>query len=152
MHKFDNPTSLQAEGIQITFETPGVDEYRGLRKAAGLDPRSAEGAAVGLPNTFFAVLLRKQGSLIGMGRIVGDGGLTFQVVDIAIEPAYQGRGLGKIVVGEIVRHLQQTAPAHAHISLLADGSAKHLYAQFGFRETAPASIGMALPDPAADAI
>jgi hypothetical protein len=30
------------------------------------------------------------------------------------------------------------------VSLLADGPAKHLYAQFGFAETAPASVAMAL--------
>jgi hypothetical protein len=29
------------------------------------------------------------------------------------------------------------------VSLLADGSAKQLYAQFGFAETAPVSVGMA---------
>jgi hypothetical protein len=34
------------------------------------------------------------------------------------------------------------------VSLLADGSAKQLYAQFGFAETAPASVGMAWKRPA----
>ena len=33
-----------------------------------------------------------------MGRVIGDGGLFFQVVDIAVEPAHQGRGLGKAIV------------------------------------------------------
>ena len=79
-----------------------------------------------------------------MGRIVGDGGLTFQVVDIAVDPAHQGRGLGKVIVGKLVEHLREVAPAGAHISLLADGSAEHLYAKFGFTVTAPASVGMDL--------
>lgn len=80
-----------------------------------------------------------------MGRIVGDGGLAFQIVDIAVEPAHQGKGLGKAIVGRLVQYLDEVAPAGAGISLLADGPAKYLYAQFGFRETAPASVGMDLP-------
>jgi len=146
MDKLQSPESLLAEGIELICETPVADEYRSLRVAASLAPRSAEGAAIGLPNTLFGVTLRKEGKLIGMGRIVGDGGLAFQIVDIAIQPAYQGRGLGKIIVAELVEYLRKTAPAGAHISLFADGPAKHLYAQFGFEETTPASVGMSLPN------
>ena len=61
-----------------------------------------------------------------------------------VEPAHQGRGLGKANVGVIVGHLRRTASAGAHVSLMADGYAQHLYAQFGFKPTAPASVGMAL--------
>src|SRR6266403_353967 len=56
--------------------------------AAGLSPKTAEAAAAGLPNTLFAVLVRKDGRVVGMGRLVGDGGLFFQVVDIAVEPRH----------------------------------------------------------------
>ncbi len=129
----------------LRLDTPAADEYRDLRVRAGLSPKSAEGAAIGLPNTFFAIVIRAGGQLVGMGRIVGDGGLSFQIVDIAVHPDHQGRGLGKAIVSRLVEHLRITAPAGAHISLLADGPAEHLYAQFGFRPTAPASIGMDLP-------
>ena len=110
---------------------------------AGLSPESAEAAAAGLPNTLFAVLIRKDARVVAMGRLVGDGGLFFQLVDIAVEPAHQGRGLGKAVVGTIVDHVKRTAPIGARVSLLADGEAHRLYAQFGFRLTAPGSVGMA---------
>jgi predicted N-acetyltransferase YhbS len=79
-----------------------------------------------------------------MGRVVGDSGLFYQVVDIAVEPEHQRRGLGKAIVGKIVDHLKRSAPSGAHVSLIADGTAHHLYAQFGFKPTAPDSIGMAL--------
>jgi ribosomal protein S18 acetylase RimI-like enzyme len=79
-----------------------------------------------------------------MSRVIGDGGLFFQVVDIAVEPEHQRRGLGKAIVGKIVEHLKQTAPVGAYVSLMADGEAQRLYAQFGFNLTAPTSVGMAL--------
>ena len=43
-----------------------------------------------LPNTVFAVVIRKDGEAVGMGRVVGDGGLFFQVVDIAVLPEHHG--------------------------------------------------------------
>jgi ribosomal protein S18 acetylase RimI-like enzyme len=130
-------------GYNLTIGIPSVEDYRRLRTSAGLSPKSAEAAASGLPNTLFGVLILKDNQLVGMGRVIGDGGLFYQVVDIAVEQAHQRRGLGKAIVGKIVEHLKQSAPAGAHVSLIADGDAWHLYAQFGFEPTAPASIGMA---------
>jgi len=123
---------------------PAVDDYRRLRVVAGLSPKSAEAAARGLPNTQFGVSIEHAGRVIGMGRIIGDGGCFYQVVDIAIEPAHQGRGLGKRIVAALVDWLHANAPDGAYVSLIADGPAQFLYAQFGFEPTAPASIGMAL--------
>ena len=77
-----------------------------------------------------------------MGRAVGDG-LFYQLVDIAVDPAHQGQGLGKRIVAMLVEGLRQRAPAEAYVSLIADGEAHRLYARHGFRPTAPASIGMA---------
>jgi hypothetical protein len=53
--------------------------------------------------------------------------------------------LGKAIVGKIAEYLRQETPSGAYVSLIADGEAHRLYAQFGFEPTAPASIGMALP-------
>jgi len=130
-------------GYDLVVEVPSSETYRHLRAAAGLSPKTAEAAAAGLPNTLFAVLVRKDGRVVGMGRLVGDGGLFFQVVDIAVEPRHQGRGLGKAIVGKIVEHVRATAPTGAYVSLMADGRANRLYSQFGFVPTAPTSIGMA---------
>ena len=79
-----------------------------------------------------------------MGRIIGDGGTAFQIVDIAVEPEHQGQGLGKLIMTALVDHLRANAPASAYVSLIADGDARHLYAKFGFEPVMPASIGMAL--------
>ena len=126
----------------VTVETPGIEDYCRLRRVAGLTPRSEKAAAAGLPNTVVAVLVRHDAEVVGMGRVMGDG-LCYQVVDIAVEPAHQGRGVGKAIMSALMKELRQLAPAEAYVSLIADGDAKHLYAQYGFEPTAPASIGMA---------
>ncbi|MFB6286765.1 MAG: GNAT family N-acetyltransferase [Candidatus Bipolaricaulia bacterium] len=121
---------------------PSVEDYRALRKRAGLSERTREAAEAGLPNTWVGVRIEHDGEAVGMGRIVGDGGCFFKVVDIAVLPEHQGQGLGKRIMSALMRHFEAHAPESASLSLIADGEAKHLYAQFGFQPTAPQSIGM----------
>jgi ribosomal protein S18 acetylase RimI-like enzyme len=132
----------EAEKYELLTGTPSPDNYRRLRIAAGLSAKSAEAAAAGLPNTIFGVLIRKEGEVVGMGRIIGDRGLFFQIVDIAVDPKHQKRGLGKRIVAALVGHLRETAPSGAYVSLIADGEAHRLYSLYGFEPTAPKSIGM----------
>ncbi|MFD1957229.1 GNAT family N-acetyltransferase [Paenibacillus thailandensis] len=121
---------------------PEPEEYAALREAAGLSPKDVAKSAVGLPNSLFAVTLRDSGKLIGMGRVIGDGGCFFHVVDIAVDPAYQGRGLGKRIMRRITEYLDAHASSGAYVSLMADVPADHLYKQFGFVYGYPKSVGM----------
>jgi GNAT superfamily N-acetyltransferase len=128
----------------VTLATPLPHDYRRLRSVAGLTPRSTEATAAGLPNTFIGVVVEQDGRPIGMGRIIGDGALFFQVVDVAVEPEHQGKGLGKRIMGALIDELRRRVTAEAYVSLIADGEAHKLYRQFGFELTAPASVGMAM--------
>jgi ribosomal protein S18 acetylase RimI-like enzyme len=82
--------------------------------------------------------------VVGMGRVVGDAGCFYHVVDIAVLPEHQGRGFGKAIMREISDYIEREVPESGFVSLLADGEAYELYQQFGFALTAPESVGMAL--------
>ncbi|MBH2072050.1 MAG: GNAT family N-acetyltransferase [Burkholderiales bacterium] len=133
-----------ASPYTIRLAIPAIATYQLLRVAAGLSAKSTEAAAKGLPNSLFAVQVLLGDEVVGMGRIIGDGGCFFQVVDIAVLPAHQGKGLGKLIMREVRQFIDSDVPESAYVSLIADGQAQDLYAQFGFRHTAPASVGMAL--------
>ncbi len=135
---------MSASAYTISHDIPSVDTYRHLRQAAGLSPKTAAAAARGLPNSLFAVQVLCDGQTVAMGRVIGDGGTFYQVVDIAVLPPHQGRGLGKTVMREISAYIAREVPESAYVSLLADGEAYRLYQQYGFALTAPASVGMAL--------
>jgi GNAT superfamily N-acetyltransferase len=79
-----------------------------------------------------------------MGRVVGDGGWYFHVVDMAVLPDHQRRGLGDAVLTYLLEQIHARAPEGAFVSLLADPPGRPLYARHGFVESAPHSIGMAL--------
>ncbi len=128
--------------LTLHARIPDIDTYRHLRREAGLSPKTSDAAAVGLPNSLYAVQAFDGPNVVGMGRVIGDGGLFFQVVDIAVLPAYQGQGIGKQIMAAISDWLRANVPESGYVSLLADGEAQQLYAQFGFVLTAPASVGM----------
>ncbi|MEV8533700.1 GNAT family N-acetyltransferase [Streptomyces sp. NPDC051211] len=122
---------------------PNIETYRRLRGETGLGAKSVAGSAIGLPNSWYGVTVAYGAETVGMGRIVGDGGCFLQIVDICVLPAHQGRGLGKLIMTELTAELERRAPEGTYVSLIADGDARHLYAKFGFTETAPESVGMA---------
>ncbi len=136
--------NLSLSELEVREQPPGVEEYLALRVSCGLSPRSEEGAAIGLANSYFAVTVYAEGELIGMGRIIGDGGCHMQIVDVAVRPDYQGKGIGKMIFARLVDHLNQSAPDKTYVSLIADVPADQLYRQFGFAYTQPEGQGMYL--------
>ncbi|CAM4432088.1 GNAT family N-acetyltransferase [Paenibacillus tarimensis] len=129
--------------IEISHRAPDPEEYNVLRVKAGLSPKDLAGAKIGLQNSIFVMTLRNPDQqLVGMGRVIGDGGCFYQVVDIAVDPDYQGKGYGKMIMTELMNYLDTNAPKDSYVSLIADVPADGLYKQYGFEYTAPKSVGM----------
>lgn len=123
---------------------PDVEAFLALRKAAGLTPYSREAAERGLANTVFGVSVYDTDSaeLVGMGRIVGDGGCIYHICDMAVHPDHQRQGLGSHIMDRLVQYLEEEAPEGAYVNLMADVDG--FYEAWGFEQTAPASKGMAM--------
>lgn len=134
---------MSESAIRLVDEKTSMDEFRMLREQSGLSGKTEAAAIAGLAGGLFAVTLRDDDKAIGMGRIIGDGGCHYQVVDIAVLPDYQGQGWGKAIMARLKGWIDENVPESGYVSLIADGEAKQLYAQYGFTETAPASVGMA---------
>jgi GNAT superfamily N-acetyltransferase len=89
------------------------------------------------------VVEERTGKTVAMGRVLGDGGWYFHVVDMAVDPGHQRRGLGAAILAALLDTIRDGAPTGAYVNLLADPPGRALYARHGFRETAPESVGMA---------
>jgi hypothetical protein len=78
--------------------TPPLQDYLHLQTMTSLSPKSTEAALKGLQNTHFALTAHCTVTrrVIGMSCIIGDGGIFFQFVDIAIELEWQGDGIGRL--------------------------------------------------------
>jgi GNAT superfamily N-acetyltransferase len=132
-------------GYRLLAGAPPVDAYLRLRSESGLSPKTAEQAAAALPGGWAAchvVTDDASAEVVGMGRVLGDGGWYFHVVDMAVLPGHQRRGLGDAVLTWLLDQVRTRAPAGAYVNLFADPPGRRLYERHGFTETAPASVGM----------
>jgi ribosomal protein S18 acetylase RimI-like enzyme len=139
----DPPAPLP--GYRLVGGPPTVADYLSLRQRSGLSPRRSDQAAAALPGSWAAVhvLQEASGTTVGMGRVLGDGGWYFHVVDMAVLPEHQRRGIGDGILAALLAAIRDGAPAGAYVNLLADPPGRRLYQRHGFRDTAPDSVGMA---------
>jgi ribosomal protein S18 acetylase RimI-like enzyme len=128
--------------FKVSYVPPLPKDYINLRVEAGMSEKSMEAASIGLRHSLFAVSIYRVSNLVAMGRLIGDGGAFFQIVDIAVKPDHQGNGLGKLVMEEIMAYLEQHTYVGSYVSLIADDPANKLYEKFGFSYTNPESHGM----------
>jgi len=127
---------------EVVEKVPPVDDFLRLRKVTGLTPRPKDAAIKALPRSVYGVHIIISRTVRAMGRIVGDGALNFDIVDVAVDPEFQGKGYGRIIMENIINFLNREAPQGAYITLIAD--VPELYAKFGFQLTRPESEGMYL--------
>jgi len=128
--------------MNISYNAPSAMEYVSLRLKTGMGTKDLSKAEIALKNSLFIVTLWDEDRLIGFGRIVGDEGITYVVSDIMVDPSYQGKGLGKIIMKEIDSYLEQNTDQYAYVCLIANKPADKLYSQFGFEYVDPKSCGM----------
>ena len=83
--------------IRYSNEPPEVQAYCDLRVKAGMSPKSVVHSKR-FTKWSFNITIYEDQQLIGMGRVIGDGGTTFQIVDIAVDPDYQGQGYGRVIL------------------------------------------------------
>lgn len=127
----------------LTHEVPQAEEYIDIRCKAGLSRKSLEAARIGLANGLHSVVVYWGSQKIGIGRVIGDGGCFFEITDMAVLPEHQKKGVGSMIMRDLVRWLNENAPSTAYVSLMADHFTPEFYKKFGFTlSELPKSAGM----------
>ncbi len=128
--------------MELRHIAPTAKEYVSLRLKTGMGIKDLLKAEIALKNSLFTVSLWDEDKLIGFGRIVGDKGITYIISDIMVDPDYQRKGLGKMIMKEIDAYLEQNTDRYAYVCLIANKPADKLYSQFGFEYVDPNGCGM----------
>ncbi|KIV99362.1 hypothetical protein, variant [Verruconis gallopava] len=132
------PKELPA-GYSFIAAPPPLDDYLTLREVTGLTPKTALQGSKALAGSWYAchvVHNSDAGSqVVGMGRVIGDGGWYFHIADMAVHPEHQKRGLGDFILGKLIEKVEHDAPDRPYINLVADPPGIKLYSRHGFVET-----------------
>lgn len=133
------PRDLPA-GYAFVEGPPPLDDYVNLRIETGLTPKTAEQGERALAGSWYSCHIVHTGDsgsevVVGMGRIIGDGGWYFHVADMAVLPNHQKKGLGDFILAKLLQKVELEAPDRPYINLIADPPGAKLYARHGFVET-----------------
>lgn len=114
-----------------------------MRLAFGIGADKPEKrVAIALENSLFIICIYEGDQIIGMGRIVGDGGVTYAITDIMVDKKYQNRGIGTQIMTKIDAWLQKHTDESSYVMLLANVPANHLYERFSFEAAPEIRLGM----------
>ena len=95
---------------------PPAEDFCRLRVISGLTPRPLDAAERALPGSCYGVHIEYAGLIVGMGRIIGDGALNFEIVDIAVDPDHQGNGLGRKIMQNLMSWFEKHVSQGAYIT------------------------------------
>ncbi|RAQ44794.1 GNAT family N-acetyltransferase [Aspergillus flavus] len=160
-------------GYTLRQGYPSVRDYIHLRSASGLSPHSAAQAEAAMRGSWHGCYItynqipepdnknidisRSNNTtidelIVGMGRVIGDGGWYFHIADMAVLPDHQRKGLGDAILKDLMNRIRSLAPPPeraadgklmgTYVSLFADVAGRKLYARNGFVDSMPHSMGM----------
>ncbi|QLE86402.1 GNAT family N-acetyltransferase [Shewanella sp. Scap07] len=130
--------------VTIDNHPPTLEEFITLRAKVGWGDTPLQLAKSALDNSFYHVVARNDDTLIGMARIVGDGAMFFYIQDLAVEPEYQNKGIGNLLMKRLESYLSTVASTGATIGLLSAKGQEDFYSRYGYvgRTGSPLGLGM----------
>lgn len=111
---------------------PPVAAFIGMRRAEGWGEISEETAHATLAGGLINITAYDENTLVGFGRIVGDGVLYFYIQDVIVAPPYRGNGYGREIIQRLISEVRQTAADGAVICLMAARGKEPFYESLGF--------------------
>ena len=126
----------------IEERRPTLDEYNFLRRSAGWKLTEQLPTKNALKNALYSVVATDNEKVIGIGRVIGDGGLYYYVQDLIVDPDHQGNGYGKAMMSRLMDFIKQNAHPGSIIGLMSAPGLEDFYREFGFESKPEYGTGM----------
>jgi ribosomal protein S18 acetylase RimI-like enzyme len=128
--------------MKMLHDKPKAEDYVSLRLRSGMGNKDLERSRKAILNSLFTVSLYDDEKLIGFGRIVGDGGITYVVSDIMVDENYRRKGLADKIMKEINTYFEENTFDDSYICLIANSPADLLYHKYQFEYLPENKCGM----------
>lgn len=79
-----------------------AEQFRELWETVWDDPPGLEQTRLAMKNTLFRVSVFDGEEIVAMARVIGDLGLNYYIKDVVVKPNYQRRGIGKMMIKELL--------------------------------------------------
>ena len=109
-------------------------DYQRLRKQSGWAELPYEQAENGLAHSYCTLSAVHEGKVIGMARLLWDGGYCAYLTDVIVDGSYHGQGIGSALVSRLMSQLKSDIREgwQVKVVLLAAKGREGFYERFGF--------------------
>jgi ribosomal protein S18 acetylase RimI-like enzyme len=117
---------------KIVEKLPSAEEYNQLRQSVGWRIYQQDIIHKALPNSLYFVCAFVNTEIVGMARIIGDGGLAYYIQDVIVKPEYQRQGIGSKLMNKIMEYISLHASNNTVIGLMAAKGKEVFYERYNF--------------------
>lgn len=135
-------TLAENKMIMIVERRPTVDEYEAIVASVGFRTHDRAAAEIALANTVFAVCAIEDRQIVGVGRIVGDGAISFLLTNVMVRPSHQRRGIGTRIVQSLCGLMEKVPYKNVVLEVVGTPQSQGFYERFGFTASRNAPPGM----------
>jgi GNAT superfamily N-acetyltransferase len=109
------------------------EEYNNLRNSVGWDSKDEKVIQDAIKNSVIVKKVIVNDKVVAMARAIGDG-LYYLIVDVVVNQQYQRKGIGKILIEEIVKEVYNKTKEgqKASINLISMQGKEAFYEKCGF--------------------
>lgn len=120
--------------MEVRLNQLDAERFLELYVSVGWEPPCRAQVERALENTVATFVACDGETAVGMARLIGDGGMSYYVKDVAVLPEWQGRGVGRRLMeaidGYIRAHLEEGWAVS--LELISTLEAQPFYEKMGF--------------------
>lgn len=111
-----------------------VSVFLSLRRQVDFQPLSITQAENILKNTTYITAAYDGSKCIGLTRLLFDYGTDAYITDVIVHPEYQGYGIGKMLIKDVLLFIKEKSSPHTIVtcSLYANKGKEMFYEKLGF--------------------
>lgn len=122
--------------MEITIKNDlSIQEYNNLRSSVNWNSKDEELIQNAINNSAIIKTASIGSNTIGMARVIGDG-IYYFLVDVVVIPEYQKKGIGKMLLDEIIKEVENKTKKGqtSSINLVSINGIEGFYEKCGFKK------------------
>lgn len=130
---------------ELVSRVPTTAELRSLAESVGWGRHFEwDTMQAALEGSLHGVVAVEDGTVVGSGRVVGDGVRYFYLQDVIVRPDAANDGLATRIVEQLIDWVKRRASPSAVVGLFASPEAVGVYTSLGFTSATDDPLGMTL--------
>ena len=100
-------TDMENTELIVKYNELTAEEFILLWESVWGNGPSLEQTRLAMEHTLFRVSVFDGDKIVAMARMNGDMGLDYYIKDVIVRPEYQGRGIGRMLIDELLKFISE---------------------------------------------